>query len=323
MQRQQSSSQRSHYDSTHRLRCRFGSVSCWSGFSLFQWLQCMSLNFDSLRHDSNQHHHTTLDQLGQRNGTNASFFHLSKALFLIRSPVQVSGSHIHYTYGLHRRCSSLTHSCVHFPQNDECHREERSFCSMWRSVGVLMSFAVVIEGMTLIAFIVVLGGGKQKREAGWKVLSGLLLLVGLIQCAGMALMVDIYELLSEVDRYAEGSTGISLRQRRPILPGLEAGHLVDSLHRQLEHERSVGGRPFCICAATPIRRGIRAYTRRALSSIQISFCGIFRLTFLWRTHIRWTLYSLGSFFPRIRDNPRFGHRREAKIHCKCDTTARS
>ena len=56
-----------------------------------------------------------------------------------------------------------------------------------------MSFAVVIEGMTLIAFVVVLGGGKQKREVGWKVVSGLLLLVGLIQCTGMALMVSYFQ----------------------------------------------------------------------------------------------------------------------------------
>lgn len=53
-----------------------------------------------------------------------------------------------------------------------------------------MSFAIVIEGMTLIAFIVVLAGGKQKREQGWTVVSGLLLLAGLIQCAGMAIIVS-------------------------------------------------------------------------------------------------------------------------------------
>lgn len=53
-----------------------------------------------------------------------------------------------------------------------------------------MSFAVVIEGMTLIVYIVTLAGGKQKREQGWKVLSGLLVLVGLIQCAAMAIIVS-------------------------------------------------------------------------------------------------------------------------------------
>ncbi|KAL8801010.1 MAG: hypothetical protein Q9182_004754 [Xanthomendoza sp. 2 TL-2023] len=64
---------------------------------------------------------------------------------------------------------------------------------MWRSVGFLMSFGVVIEGMTLIAFIVLLVGGKQKREQGWKVISGLLVLSGLIQCAGMAIIAFLYD----------------------------------------------------------------------------------------------------------------------------------
>lgn len=64
---------------------------------------------------------------------------------------------------------------------------------MWRSVGFLMSFAVVVEGMNLIAFLVVLVGGKQKRESGWKVLTTLLLLAGLIQCAGMALIVSHFQ----------------------------------------------------------------------------------------------------------------------------------
>ena len=53
-----------------------------------------------------------------------------------------------------------------------------------------MSFAVVIEGMTLIAYLVILAGGKQKRETGWKILSTLLLLAGLVQFAGMAIIVS-------------------------------------------------------------------------------------------------------------------------------------
>ena len=54
-----------------------------------------------------------------------------------------------------------------------------------------MSFGVVIEGMTLIAFLVILTSGKQKREQGWKILSGLLVLAGLIQCASMAIIVSL------------------------------------------------------------------------------------------------------------------------------------
>lgn len=53
-----------------------------------------------------------------------------------------------------------------------------------------MSFAVVLEGMTLIAYLVIMLGGKQKREQGWKVLSGCLVLVGAVQCAGMAIIVS-------------------------------------------------------------------------------------------------------------------------------------
>ena len=52
-----------------------------------------------------------------------------------------------------------------------------------------MSFAVVLEGMTLIAYVVIMAGGMQKRASGWKVLSALLLLVGAVQCTSMAIMV--------------------------------------------------------------------------------------------------------------------------------------
>lgn len=64
---------------------------------------------------------------------------------------------------------------------------------MWRSVGFLMSFAVVIEGVTLITYIVIIVGGKQIRMTGWKVLSTLLIVVGLVQCAGMALIAYLYD----------------------------------------------------------------------------------------------------------------------------------
>ncbi|KAF6224700.1 hypothetical protein HO173_012890 [Letharia columbiana] len=103
-----------------------------------------------------------------------------------------SGAKIHYTYGLHRRCSSLTNACEYFPHEEDCHGD-RYFCSMWRSVGFLTSFTVVLEGMTLITYIVILVGGKQKRESGWKILAGLHLLCGAVECAGMAIVAYLYE----------------------------------------------------------------------------------------------------------------------------------
>lgn len=53
-----------------------------------------------------------------------------------------------------------------------------------------MSFAIVLEGMTLITYMVILSGGKQKRESGWKILSGMHFLVAALQLAGMAIIVS-------------------------------------------------------------------------------------------------------------------------------------
>jgi hypothetical protein len=61
---------------------------------------------------------------------------------------------------------------------------------MWRSVGFLMSFAILLEGMILVAYTTILMGGRQKREMGWKVLSFLLVLAGVVQCSSMALVAS-------------------------------------------------------------------------------------------------------------------------------------
>jgi hypothetical protein len=92
--------------------------------------------------------------------------------------LQPDGSSITYTYGLHRRCSSTTGECTRFPTYEDCHGTDRYFCSIWRSVGFLMSFSVVLEGAILLAFVTILMSGRKSRESGWKILSFLLLLVG-------------------------------------------------------------------------------------------------------------------------------------------------
>ena len=81
---------------------------------------------------------------------------------------------------------------------------------MWRSVGFLMSFAVVMEGMTLIAFMVMIAGGKQMRESGWKILSGFLMLIGLVQCTGMALIVSNISVQQRLPVHELGEAKVSL-----------------------------------------------------------------------------------------------------------------
>lgn len=121
-----------------------------------------------------------------------------------------TGKNLHYTYGLHRRCSNTNQSpgssvyitspltCTSYPRYSDCQGEDRYFCSMWRSVGFLMSFAVVIEGMTIAAFAILLGGGKQRRESGWGALAILTALAAFVQAIGMALIVS--PILASVDQ---------------------------------------------------------------------------------------------------------------------------
>jgi len=54
-----------------------------------------------------------------------------------------------------------------------------------------MSFAVVIELATLIAYAVTILGGVQCRSKGWKVVCALLAFAGIAQCVSMAIVVSL------------------------------------------------------------------------------------------------------------------------------------
>lgn len=53
----------------------------------------------------------------------------------------------------------------------------------------MMLLASVLELATLVAYVVVIVGGKQKRENGWKVLAFLCGLVGILLCASVSIVV--------------------------------------------------------------------------------------------------------------------------------------
>jgi len=107
-----------------------------------------------------------------------------------------SGGTVTDTIGLHKRCASSTvgNKCVPFPEESRCDGEDRSFCSMWRTTGFLMNFAVVAELATLVGFLVVLAGGRVKREGtGWKVLGGMLVAVAAAEFLGMAVVAYLFD----------------------------------------------------------------------------------------------------------------------------------
>lgn len=87
----------------------------------------------------------------------------------------------------------MTGACTDFPTYDDCHGSNKSFCAIWRTTGFLMSFAVIIELATLVAYITVILGGKQMRDSGWKVVCTLLGLCTVVQCASMALVAYLYD----------------------------------------------------------------------------------------------------------------------------------
>lgn len=66
-----------------------------------------------------------------------------------------------------------------------------------------MSFGVVLEGMTIAAFLILLAGGKQKREQGWRVMASLVAVAAVVQAIGISLIVSkkaylyIYQLIRE------------------------------------------------------------------------------------------------------------------------------
>lgn len=53
-----------------------------------------------------------------------------------------------------------------------------------------MSFAVVLEGMTIAAFAVLIIGGKQKREQGWGFMATMAALAALVQVVAMSVVVS-------------------------------------------------------------------------------------------------------------------------------------
>jgi len=56
-----------------------------------------------------------------------------------------------------------------------------------------MSFSVIIELATVVAFIVIIFSGKQTRDYGWKIVCSLLAVIVLAQCASMSIIAFLYD----------------------------------------------------------------------------------------------------------------------------------
>ncbi|KAK3308945.1 uncharacterized protein B0T15DRAFT_123705 [Chaetomium strumarium] len=106
-----------------------------------------------------------------------------------------SGGTVTDTIGLHRRCTSSTGTCSPFPDEIHCRRsaEGRSFCFMWRTTGFLMSFSAIMEIAAIVGFLIIMRGGKVRRQGGWKVLGVMMATAAAAEFIGMAVVAYLFD----------------------------------------------------------------------------------------------------------------------------------
>lgn len=96
--------------------------------------------------------------------------------------------------GLHKSCSSLdSPHCRDYPYEELCREGGRYFCSMWKTVGFMASFATILCLACMVSFIVIMSGGKFKRETGWPFVGAMLTLVAVVECAMISIVAYLFE----------------------------------------------------------------------------------------------------------------------------------
>lgn len=55
-----------------------------------------------------------------------------------------------------------------------------------------MSFAVLLELATIVGYVIIVLGGKQSRDYGWRIICSMLAFITIVQCAGMAIVARLF-----------------------------------------------------------------------------------------------------------------------------------
>ncbi|KAI8064130.1 hypothetical protein BDF21DRAFT_496843 [Thamnidium elegans] len=95
-------------------------------------------------------------------------------------------------YGLFKQCQSLTGDCQPFPRvaNDDC--KEEGFCELWRAAGAGMILGAVVGTLTIVALLGVMCSHREKRERGWKLVSGMLILHAVPSIISFSIIAYLY-----------------------------------------------------------------------------------------------------------------------------------
>lgn len=84
-------------------------------------------------------------------------------------------------------CGGARVSCTY---SDSAHCLQGLF-GQFLNVCARLNFSVMVELACVVAYVVILLGGRGIRESGWKILAGLLSLVAVAQMTAMALVVRL------------------------------------------------------------------------------------------------------------------------------------
>ena len=113
------------------------------------------------------------------------------------------GNTLHDSIGLYQRCKSTgtVERCDPFPES--VRHLASGHDRLWRAAGLTMTLAAVLELAVVVLFMVVLAGGKPRREKGWRVLAGLLVVVALLQLFALALVVSFLLFILSVGPFSK------------------------------------------------------------------------------------------------------------------------
>jgi hypothetical protein len=104
------------------------------------------------------------------------------------------GDYVYKRVGLHQTCTNLPEPrCTTFPDEQLCTGDERTFCDMWRTVGFLANLSAIVHLAGVVAFVVVMAGGKYQRERGWPLIGGLLAVASVVEFFIIAIVSYLYD----------------------------------------------------------------------------------------------------------------------------------
>ncbi|KOS23037.1 hypothetical protein ESCO_003562 [Escovopsis weberi] len=120
---------------------------------------------------------------------------IAEPRWIVYSVTTPQGNTFEKRIGLARYCSNLDGGfvCRPYPYKELCQDRERAFCSLWRTVGFMASFGVIFCLVDLVAFAIVMGGGKYRRATGWPIVSTMLTLVAILQLVVISIVAWLYD----------------------------------------------------------------------------------------------------------------------------------